>query len=142
MEQSVELPVPQVAEQLVDVPKIVVELTVSFGEAGSSGPGGRDTTDAAATAVKVLVGKARPLGISQYSTAPESEVEGSPGEAGSSWRGADDTTRPDDATVAEPVGEARPPGIAEHSVPGDRVQQRTPIKLRMRLNLPRRPSRQ
>ena len=40
VEQSVELPVPQMAEQLVDMPNIVVELTVS-GEAGSSGPGER-----------------------------------------------------------------------------------------------------
>ena len=58
VEQFVELLEPQLVEQLVDVPKIVVGLAVSSGEAGSSGPGGRDTTDASATAVKVPVGKA------------------------------------------------------------------------------------
>ena len=49
-------------------------------EFGSSGPGKRDTTDVADAAVEVPVGEARPLGISQYSTATESEVEGSSGE--------------------------------------------------------------
>ena len=78
VEQSFELPVPQMAEQLVDVPKIVTELAVS------SGPGERDTTDDAASPVDVLVGEARRLGMSQRSTAKESEVEGSSGEAGSS----------------------------------------------------------
>ena len=33
-----EFPKPQMVEQLVDVPKIVVELAVSSVEAGSSGP--------------------------------------------------------------------------------------------------------
>ena len=89
-------------------------LPVKLGLLGPERQG--DTTDAAATAVKVPVGEARPLGISQYSTATEPEVEGSSGETGSSWTRADDTTRPDDATVAKAVGEARPPGIAEHSV--------------------------
>ena len=107
-------------EQLVDVPKIVVELEVSSGEVGSSGPGERaserDTTDAADTAFEVPVGEARPLGILQYSAATASEVGGSSGEAGSSWPGADDTTLPDDATVAKAVGGAWPPGIAEHGV--------------------------
>ena len=107
MEQSVELPVPQMLEQLVDEPKIVVELTVFSGEAGSSGPRERNTTDAAATAVEVPVGEARPLGIAQYSTATESEVEMSSGGAGSSWPGADDTT---------PVG-AAPMDIAPGQIP-------------------------
>ena len=82
------------------------------------------TTDLADAAVEVPVGEARPPGISQYSTATESEVDGS------SWPRADDMTRHVDATVAKAVGEARPPGIAEHSVatasvPRERVQQRT-----------------
>ena len=53
----------------------------------------RDTTDIADAAVEVPVGEARPPGISQHSTATESEDEGSSGEAGSSWPGADDMTR-------------------------------------------------
>ena len=69
MEQSVELPVPQMLEQLVDEPKIVVELTVSSGEAGSSGPRERNTTDAAATAgSKYLLVKHGLLG--SHSTVP------------------------------------------------------------------------
>ena len=90
---------PQMVEQLVDVLEIVVELAVSSGEAGSSWPGGRDTTSAfvavpvdevrppgveetveAVTLVpQLLVGAARPLGSSQYRMATESEFEGSPG---------------------------------------------------------------
>ena len=42
VEQVFEFPEPQMVEQLVDVPKIVVELAVSSGEAGFSGPGERD----------------------------------------------------------------------------------------------------
>ena len=38
MEQSFELRVPQMAEQLVAVPNIVVELAVSSGEAASARP--------------------------------------------------------------------------------------------------------
>ena len=93
-----------------------------------------DTTDVADAAVEVQVGEARPPGISQFSAATESEVEGSSGEAGSSWPGSDDKTRHVDATVAEAVGEAWPPGIAEHSVatalvPREPVQQRTVEKV-------------
>ena len=92
-----------------------------------------DTTDVADAAVEVQVGEARPPGISQFSAATESEVEGSSGEAGSSWPGSDDKTRHVDATVAEAVGEAWPPGIAEHSVatalvPRERVQRRAAEK--------------
>ena len=53
VEQFFELLEPQMAEQFVEVPKIVVGLAVSTFE-------GRDTTDAAATAVDVPVGEARP----------------------------------------------------------------------------------
>ena len=102
--------------QLVEVPKIVVGRAVSSGGVGSSGPGKRDTTDVADAAIEVPVGEARTLGISQYSTATESEVEGSSGEAWSSRPGADDVTRHVDATVAKAVDEVRLLGIAEHSV--------------------------
>ena len=68
-----------------------------------------------AAAVELLVGEARPLEISQYNTATESESEGSSGEAGSSWTGAGYTARSDDATVARVVGEVRPPEFAKDS---------------------------
>ena len=128
VEQFFEMLEPQMVVRLVDVPKIVVGLAASSGSDGSSGPGRRDTI--ADTAVEVLVGGAWPPRISLYSTATESEVEGSSGEAGSSWPGADDMPCHVGATVAKVVGEARPPGIAEHSVattlvPRERVQQRT-----------------
>ena len=58
---------------------------MSSGGDGSSGEGKRHTTDAAAAAVEVPVGEAQAPGISQYSAATESEVEGSSVEAGSSW---------------------------------------------------------
>ena len=45
--------------QLVGVPKIVVELAVSSGGAGSFGLGANDTTTAATTAVAKLVVEAR-----------------------------------------------------------------------------------
>ena len=70
---------------------------------GLLGPERERHDEDAATAVEVPIGEARPLGISQYSTATISEVEGSPSEAGSSWPGADDTTRPDSASVAKAV---------------------------------------
>ena len=60
------------------------------------------------------VGEARPLGIAQYRTTTESEVEGSSGEACvSSWPREDDTTGADDRTVANAFGDAQPPGIAK-----------------------------
>ena len=108
VKQFFEIPEPQMVVQLVEVPKIVVGLAVSSGGDGSFGPGKRDTTDVTDAAVEKTVGEARPLGISQCSTATESEVEGSSGGAGSSWPGADDMTRHVDATVAKAVGEARP----------------------------------
>ena len=76
-EQFCEMLEPQRTVQLVEVPKFVIGLAVSSGEGGSSGPGKRDTTDEAAAVVEVPVGEARPPGISQYSTATESEFEGS-----------------------------------------------------------------
>ena len=76
-EQFFEMLEPERRVQLVEVPKFVVGLAVSSGEGGSSGPGKRDTTDEAAAVVEVPVGEARPPGISQYSTATESEFEGS-----------------------------------------------------------------
>ena len=39
VKQILEFPEPQMMEQLVDVPEIVVQLAVSSGEAGSSWPG-------------------------------------------------------------------------------------------------------
>ena len=52
VERFFESPEPQMVEHLVDVPEIVVELAVSSDEAGSSWPGGRDTTDVADAAVE------------------------------------------------------------------------------------------
>ena len=48
-----------------------VELGVSSGEAGSSGPGADDATSAAATAVGQFVGEAWPLGIVKRSVSTE-----------------------------------------------------------------------
>ena len=65
-EQILEFPEPQMTEQLVDVPTIVVELAAPSGEAGSFGPGANDTTSAAATAVAKLVVEAWPAGTAKY----------------------------------------------------------------------------
>ena len=99
----------------MDVPKIVVELAVSSGEAGSSVPGERDTTDAAATVVEEPVGEARPLGIAQYSAATASALAVSSGETGSVRPGDKDTTDADGTAVVGPAGEDRPCGIAKQS---------------------------
>ena len=64
--------------------------------------------------VAKTVGEARPLGVAQYSTTTESEVELS-GEAGLSRSGADVTTSACVTTVAKTVGEPQPPGIAKNS---------------------------
>ena len=74
-EQILEFPEPQMTEQLVDVPTIVVELAAPSGEAGSFGTGANDTTSAAATAVAKLVDEARPLGTAKYSATSVSESE-------------------------------------------------------------------
>ena len=81
MEQSVEL--PQMAEQLVDAPKIVVELTVSPGEAGSSRPEIDDTISTDGATATKAVGEARPLGIAEHSVTTASALAVFSGEAGS-----------------------------------------------------------
>ena len=51
-----------------------VELTVSSGEAGSSGNGANDTVSVAATVVARSVERARPSGVAKYRATTESEL--------------------------------------------------------------------
>ena len=113
VEQSFELPVPQMAGQLVDVTKIVVELAMSSGEAGSSGPGADDTTRLDDATFAKAVGKVRPLRIAEHSVPTASALAVSSGEAGSARPGekADAGVK----AVARPAGGARPLVIAKHS---------------------------
>ena len=87
MEQSFELPVPQMAEQLVDVTKIVVELAMSSGEAGSSGPGAEDMTRPGDATFANAVGEGRPPRIAEHSVTTASALAVSSGEAGSARPG-------------------------------------------------------
>ena len=105
---------PRMTEQLVDVPKIVVELTVPSGKAESYGPEACNTTSAATTAVAKSAGEARPPGIAKQCASTKSQIAVSSGEAGFPSP-EKDTTSADAAAVAKPVGEARPPGIAKYS---------------------------
>ena len=75
VEQFVEMLEPQMAVQLVEVPKIVAGLEVSSGEDGSSGPGRETRPTPPLQHSNCLLVKC--------STTTESEVEGSSGEAGS-----------------------------------------------------------
>ena len=123
-EQILKFPEPRMTEQLVGVPKIVVELAVSSGEAGSFRPGANDTTSAAATAVAESVDEARPLVIAKHSastaatavdtTVAKSVDETPPGIAKYSASTAA-------TAVAKSVGEDRPLGIANHSASTESV---------------------
>ena len=85
-------------------------------------------TEDAAFAVEVPVGEARPLGISQYSTATESEVRVLLVKLALLGLEQTNTTRLDDATVAKAVGEGRPLEIADLSAsalsPGEAASAR------------------
>ena len=88
-------PAPRTAEQVEEaVCRVVVELAVPSGEAGSFGPGECDTTSAAAAAVAKLVVEARPPGIAKHSATTESVFAESPVQAGSSWSRAGGTEEP------------------------------------------------
>ena len=78
----------------------------------------RPTTPA--TTVEVLVGEARPHGISLYSTATESDVAVSSGKAGSARPGAQSTPSAFDAAVEMPADEARP-GVAKQTATTESV---------------------
>ena len=116
MEQILEFLTPLMFEQLVDVPKIVAELAVSSGGAGSFGPEANGTTSAAATAVAKPVVEVRPPGIAKHSATTESVFAVFPGEAGSSWsRACGTTSKAEMAAVAKSVVEPQPLGIAKCS---------------------------
>ena len=94
VEQFFELLQPQMVEQFVEVPKIVVGLAISSGEAGSVRLGEN------VTAVARPAGGARHIGIAKQSAKIESNVAVSSGEAGPSWSRAKGTTSADVAAVA------------------------------------------
>ena len=105
------------------IPERIVEQTVelaeSSGEAGSSGLGANDTTNAAVTAVAKPVGEARPPGFVKYSAASESELAKfflKLGPLGSSWTRANGMNSALATAVVMSVGEARPPGFVKYSV--------------------------
>ena len=90
----------------------------------------RGTTDAADTAVEVLVGEARPLGIAEHSTKTESAVAVSSGEAGPSWPRVKSTPSAVDTAVAMLAGEARPYGIEKLECHDESLNsRRVPVKL-------------
>ena len=131
------------AEAVGSFEEQTVGIAESSGEAGFSGPGANDSTNAAATAARKPVGEARPLGsvehsvltvdaatavagppdearhfgIAKHSLSTEPELAASSREAGSSWPGdrdTDDTSSAAATAVVKSAGEARPPGIAKH----------------------------
>ena len=114
VEQFFKLPEPQMAGQSVDVPEIVVVLAVSSGEAGSSWPGGRDTTDAATAAVEEPVGESRLSRGSQNTVLRQSRKSKCLlGKLGRLGYRARSTPSAVDTAVAKPADEVRPPGVEE-----------------------------
>ena len=132
------------AVQLVEVPKIVVGLAVSSGEDGSSGPGKRDTTDAAAAAVEVLVGEARPL-LGSHSTVQRQNPKSKSLPVKLGHLALEQTTR---LAVSMQKLLVKLGLLGSPSTVSRQRQSRVnecnsalPSKLRMRFNIPRRPSR-
>ena len=93
------------------------ELAVSFGEAGSARPRGKDTTNADVTAVSRPAGEARPL-LGSHRTVPRQNLKskGLLVKLGLLGPGADDTTSADTTAAIKTVGEARLPRFVKYSV--------------------------